>query len=109
MAARLRTCPPLTNNGTYTFSSVSVEADLFDAAGNFIDEEISYIRSDIAGRAKEHFKITAKPHPGPGESARLKNGREGHGWSFDAVLRGRAGNVGRTKRCENKKPGMNGT
>lgn len=99
---------PITNNGTHTFSSVTVEAELFDAAGNFIDEETSYIRSDIAGRAKEHFKITVKP-PGPGESARLKNGREGHGGAFDAVLIGRAGNVGRTKRCENKKPGMNGT
>lgn len=52
---------PLTNNGTHTFSSVTVEADLFDAAGNCIDEETSYIRSDIAGRAKEHFKITVKP------------------------------------------------
>jgi hypothetical protein len=53
----------LTNNGTHTFSSVTVEAEFYDAAGNFIDEETSYVRSDIAKGAKEHFKITVKTPP----------------------------------------------
>lgn len=53
----------LTNNGTHTFSSVSVEAEFYDAAGNFLDEESSYIRADIPGGAKEHFKITVKTPP----------------------------------------------
>jgi hypothetical protein len=42
---------------------VSVEAEFYDAAGNFLDEESSYIRADIPGGAKEHFKISVKTPP----------------------------------------------
>ncbi len=50
----------LTNSGSHKFSSITIEAEFFDAAGNFLDEESEYLRSDIAGGAKEHFKITVK-------------------------------------------------
>ena len=40
-----------------------IEAEFYDATGNILDEVSSYIRSDIAGGAKEHFKITVKPAP----------------------------------------------
>lgn len=42
---------------------MSVEAEFCHAAGNILDEVSSSIRSDIAGGAKEHFKITVKPAP----------------------------------------------
>jgi hypothetical protein len=59
----------LTNSGKYAFSSVTIEAEFFDAAGNFLDEQSEYLRSDIAGGAKEHFKITVKtPPPAPPET-----------------------------------------
>ena len=50
----------VTNSGSHKFSSVTVEAEFFDAAGNFLDEERAYLNSDIAGGAKEHFKMTMK-------------------------------------------------
>ncbi|MBL9117720.1 MAG: hypothetical protein JNJ83_22120 [Verrucomicrobiaceae bacterium] len=50
----------VTNNGKYKFSSVIVEVEFFDASGVFIDEQNEYIRSDIVGGAKEHFKIAVK-------------------------------------------------
>ncbi len=50
----------LTNNGKHTFSSVTLEAEFFDAAGRFLDEGCGYLSSDIAGGAKEYFKITMK-------------------------------------------------
>ena len=50
----------ITNSGSNKFSSVTIEAEFFDAAGNFLDEESEYMRSDIPGGAKEHFKITLK-------------------------------------------------
>ena len=53
----------LTNNGGNKFSSVTIEAEFFDAAGNFLDEQSDYLRSDIGGGAKEHFKITMKAPP----------------------------------------------
>jgi len=53
----------LTNKSSHKFSSVTIEAEFFDAAGNFLDEKSEYLRSDIAGEAKEHFKITLNPAP----------------------------------------------
>ena len=50
----------ITNSGSNKFSSVTIEAEFFDAAGNFLDEESEYMRSEIPGGAKEHFKITLK-------------------------------------------------
>jgi hypothetical protein len=53
----------ITNNGGHKWSSVTIEAEFFDAAGNFLDEASEYLRSDINEGAKEHFKITMKLPP----------------------------------------------
>ncbi len=62
----------LTNNGSNKFSSVTIEAEFFDAAGNFLDEQSDYLRSDIGGGAKEHFKITMKAPPSQANSPDTK-------------------------------------
>lgn len=62
----------LTNNGRHKFSSVTIEAEFFDAAGTFLDEGSEYLRSDIAGGAKEHFKITMKRPSAQAESPGTK-------------------------------------
>lgn len=48
------------NTGGRTWSSVTVEAEFFDASGAFIDEEVSSLRSDVAAHGREHFKITVR-------------------------------------------------
>ena len=48
------------NIGGRNWSSVSVEAEFFDPAGAFIDEEVSTMRADVAAHGKEHFKITIR-------------------------------------------------
>jgi hypothetical protein len=53
----------ITNSGSHTFSSVTIEAEFFDAAGTFLDEQSQYLHSDIGALAKEHFKITMKTPP----------------------------------------------
>ncbi len=53
----------VTNSGSHKWSSVTIEAEFFDSAGNFIDEASEYLRSDINEGAKEHFKITMKAPP----------------------------------------------
>ena len=50
----------ITNTGTHNWSNVTIEAEFFDTAGNFVDEAQDYMRSNIAGGAKEHFKIKVK-------------------------------------------------
>lgn len=50
----------ITNQGGAEWSSVTVEAEFFDAQGTFIDEESEYLRTEIAPHAKEHFKITLR-------------------------------------------------
>lgn len=50
----------ITNSGSRTWSSVSVEAEFFDASGKFIDEAQGSVRSDIGPNAKEHFKMAVK-------------------------------------------------
>lgn len=62
----------LTNSGNHKFSGVTIEAEFYDAAGNFLDEESEYLRSDIVGGAKEHFKITMKAPPTQSNSADAK-------------------------------------
>lgn len=62
----------LTNSGKKTFSSVTIEAEFFDKAGNFLDEGSEYLRSDVAGGAKEHFKITIKKPPAEANSLETK-------------------------------------
>lgn len=58
----------LTNSGSDTWTSIKVEAEFFDAAGNFLDESTQYLQADVAGKAKEHFKITI-PNPAAALSA----------------------------------------
>jgi hypothetical protein len=62
----------VTNTGKHKFSSVTIEAEFFDAAGNFLDEEDEYLRSDINGGAKEHFKITMTSPPAQASAAETK-------------------------------------
>jgi len=50
----------ITNSGSRKWSSVNIEAEFFDAAGGFIDEQTETIRSEVAPGAKEHFKITLR-------------------------------------------------
>lgn len=56
----------ITNTSGREWSGITVEAEFFDASGKFIDEASDYMRSDIAGHAKEHFKIVI---PSPPEEA----------------------------------------
>lgn len=53
----------ITNSSGREWSGVTVEAEFFDAAGNFLDEESNFLRSDIAGHSKEHFKIVISSPP----------------------------------------------
>lgn len=62
----------LTNSGSHTFSSVTIEAEFYDAAGNFLDEESEYLHSDIGAGAKEHFKISLKSPPAQANSPDTK-------------------------------------
>lgn len=48
------------NTGGRNWSSVTVEAEFFDASGAFIDEEVTSLRSDVAAHGREHFKITVR-------------------------------------------------
>lgn len=48
----------ITNEGRGTFSGVTIEAEFFDAAGNFVDEESASLRTDIPKGAKEYFKVS---------------------------------------------------
>jgi hypothetical protein len=48
----------ITNSGSRTWSGVTIEAEFFDASGAFVDEATEYLRSDIAAKAQEHFKVT---------------------------------------------------
>jgi len=48
----------ITNTGSHTWSSVTIEAEFFDSSGAFIDEASEYLRVDIAANAKENFKVT---------------------------------------------------
>ena len=50
----------ITNSGSHKWSSITVEAEFFDSAGVFVDEQSEYLRSDIPPAAKEHFKFSWK-------------------------------------------------
>lgn len=62
----------ITNSGSHKWSSVTIEAEFFDAAGNFLDEASQYLRSDVPKGAKEHFKITVKTPPDQANSSDTK-------------------------------------
>ena len=53
----------ITNSSGNEWSGITVEAEFFDADGKFLNEASDYLRSDIAGKAKEHFKITLRNPP----------------------------------------------
>lgn len=53
----------ITNSSSREWSGVTVEAEFFDASGKFVDESIEYLRSDIGGYSKEHFKIVINSPP----------------------------------------------
>jgi len=50
----------ITNNGSRKWSMVTIEAEFFDGAGAFLDEQSSPLRAEIPAGAKEHFKITLR-------------------------------------------------
>jgi hypothetical protein len=62
----------ITNSSSREWSSITVEAEFFDASGNFIDEASEYMRSDIAGNSKEHFKIVIASPPDAALNGTLK-------------------------------------
>lgn len=62
----------ITNSSSREWSSITVEAEFFDASGNFIDEASDYMRSDIAGNSKEHFKIVIASPPEASLSGAIK-------------------------------------
>jgi hypothetical protein len=53
----------ITNSSSREWSGITVEAEFFDASGKFLDEASEYLRSDIAGNSKEHFKIVITSPP----------------------------------------------
>jgi len=54
----------ITNNGSHKWSSVTIEAEFYDAKGVFLDEESTYLRAEVPAGPKEHFKISLRtPDP----------------------------------------------
>lgn len=47
----------ITNNGNKTWQSIQIEAEFYDADGNFIDEGKDHLWTEIQGNAEERFKI----------------------------------------------------
>ncbi|MEO8613991.1 MAG: FxLYD domain-containing protein [Luteolibacter sp.] len=62
----------ITNSSSREWSGITVEAEFFDASGNFLDEASEYLRSDIGGNSKEHFKITIASPPEGAASGSIK-------------------------------------
>lgn len=50
----------ITNHGRRKWSMVTIEAEFFDGAGAFLDEQSSSLRTEIPAGAKEHFKISLR-------------------------------------------------
>lgn len=53
----------ITNKSSREWSSLTIEAEFFDASGAFVDESSEYLRSDIGGHKEEHFKIVITNPP----------------------------------------------
>jgi len=62
----------ITNSSNREWSGLTVEAEFFDASGNFLDEASEYLRSDIRGNSKEHFKIVIDSPPEGAVSGSVK-------------------------------------
>ncbi len=62
----------ITNSSSREWSGLNVEAEFFDASGNFIDEDSVYLRSEIAGHSKEHFKIVIASPPDAAVNGSIK-------------------------------------
>ena len=53
----------ISNSSGREWSGVTIEAEFYDSSGEFLDEASQYLRSTIAGHAKEHFKINISSPP----------------------------------------------
>ena len=62
----------ITNSSSREWSGVTVQAEFFDASGKFVDEASEYLRSDISGNSKEHFKIVISSPPGEALNGEMK-------------------------------------
>ena len=56
---RLEILGSIENRGSTTWQRVELEAEFYDADGNFIDEESSYMSGALVSGQKENFKISA--------------------------------------------------
>lgn len=75
----------ITNNGRNKWSSVTIEAEFFDASGTFITETSDYLRTDIQPGAKEHFKIsyrTSSPELSAPDTKMVVKVAGGHSFGF---------------------------
>lgn len=62
----------ITNSSGREWSGVTVQAEFFDASGKFVDEASEYLRSDISGNSKEHFKIVISSPPDAALNGEMK-------------------------------------
>jgi hypothetical protein len=50
----------LKNNGEHTWNRVTVEAEVYDKAGKFLDESSDYLSMTLAPDSEEYFRITLR-------------------------------------------------
>ena len=62
----------ITNSSGRAWSGITIEAEFYDSSGEFIDEASEYLRSEISGDAKEHFKIKIASPPKEAVSGDIK-------------------------------------
>ncbi|HEY8961807.1 MAG TPA: FxLYD domain-containing protein [Luteolibacter sp.] len=62
----------ITNSSSHEWSGVTVEAEFFDTSGNFVDESTEYLRSEIGGHSKEHFKMVIASPPDAAVTGSIK-------------------------------------
>lgn len=62
----------ITNASNHEWSGITVEAEFFDDSGKFVDEASEFLRSDVGGHAKEHFKIVISSAPESAISGAIK-------------------------------------
>ncbi len=48
----------LTNDGTHTWDRITVEAEIFDKDGKFLDETSDYISVTLSPGSEEHFRLS---------------------------------------------------
>jgi hypothetical protein len=62
----------ITNSSGREWSGITVQAEFFDASGKFVDEASEYLRSEISGKSKEHFKIVISSPPDAALNGEMK-------------------------------------